>query len=151
MRQLLPVAEMSFSDYFFVDAEPGEEAVELPLVGIIPAGRPIEALEQQETVTVPPHFLSSGQRHFALRVAGTSMLDEGIRDGDIVVIRQQAIAKNGQTVVALIDDAEVTLKKYYFAEGNIELRPANTAFASLFLSPGRVKIQGIVVGLLRKY
>lgn len=124
-------------------------ATPLPLLGRVAAGEPIEALEDPDTVDVPESFLGTGE-HFALRVRGDSMVDDGIHDGDLIIVREQARAENGQTVVALID-GEATVKRFYQRGGTVELRPANARLDPLKLDARRVTLRGVVVGLLRKY
>ena len=127
------------------------EAVQLPLYGRIAAGTPIEALrDQSTTVGIPASLLGSGD-HYALEVAGDSMIDAGIFDGDTVVIQRCDTAENGSIVVALIDDAEVTLKRLRRRGASIALEPANTAYEVRILPPNRVRIQGKMVGLFRRY
>lgn len=124
--------------------------VRLPLLGVVAAGQPIEALENRETIEVPESFLGSGE-HFALRVRGDSMVEDGIHDGDILLVRRQESAENGQTVVALVDGSETTVKRFYRKGARVELRPANPAMKPLVVDGARVTIQGVVVGLIRKY
>jgi len=123
--------------------------VTLPLLGRVAAGRPIEAIAQPETVEVP-EMLLRGQDNFALRVVGDSMVDEGIHDGDIVIVKRQREAQNGQTVVALIGD-DATVKQFHRRGGRIELRPANARMTSIVVEEGDVQVQGIVIGLIRKF
>jgi len=130
-------------------AEPGPSTAILPLLGRVAAGRPIEAIAHPETVEVP-EMLLRGEDNFALRVVGDSMVDEGIRDGDIVIVKRQRDAENGQTVVALIGD-DATIKQYYRRGGRVELRPANARMAPIVVDEGDLQIQGIVVGLIRKF
>lgn len=120
--------------------------VRLPLVGTIAAGEPIEAIEQRETVDVGQLF-STSSGAFALKVRGDSMLDEQIRDGDLVIVEPRETASNGQTVVALLEGGEATLKKFYREQGRCRLQPANPAFEPIYARD--VRIQGIVVGVLR--
>lgn len=129
--------------------EHGGNTVVLPFSGVVAAGAPIEAIEQKETVDVPEEMLGSGE-YFALKVRGDSMVEEGILNGDTIVVRKQSQAQNGQTVVALVE-GEATVKKYYKKGDEIELRPANAAMVSLFVRAGSFAIQGVVVGLLRRY
>ncbi|MBN2030431.1 transcriptional repressor LexA [bacterium] len=129
--------------------EHGGTTTVLPLSGIVAAGSPIEAIEQQETVDVPEEMLGSGE-YFALKVRGNSMMDEGIVDGDTIVVRKQATAENGQTVVALVE-GEATVKKVFRRRDGVELKPANASMSSIFVKNGEFTIQGVVVGLLRKY
>ncbi len=123
--------------------------VRLPLLGRVAAGRPIEAIHDPEEIEVPEPLLR-GEDNFALRVVGDSMVDEGIRDGDIVIVKSQRDAANGQTVVALIGD-DATIKQYFRHDGRIELRPANARLRPIFVAEGDLQIQGIVVGLIRKF
>lgn len=129
--------------------EPG--TIKLPLYGRIAAGLPIEALRDSTTqVEVPLALLGSGE-HFALEVAGESMRDAGIQDGDIVIILRGETAETGQIVVALIDDVEVTLKRVRRKGVLLALEPANPAFETRYLPADRVKVQGRLVALLRRY
>ncbi len=132
-------------------------SVPLPLLGRVAAGRPIEAVLHQETLDIPLSMLRGpAQSHFVLQVKGDSMLDDGILDGDFVVIKKAAHAQNGQTVVALLNN-EATLKKFFKTADHIELRPANPAYAP-FIVPTRTgsdpsldfRIEGICTGLIRK-
>ena len=127
----------------------------LPLVGAIAAGEPIEAVEDREHLDLEQLFAPSGvsPRHcFVLRVRGESMIDEQIRDGDYVVCEQRHQPRHGQTVVALIDNEEATLKKFYRErDGRIRLQPANEAFEPIWVTPDRLQIQGIVIGVVRVY
>jgi repressor LexA len=129
--------------------EPGPTTTVLPLLGRVAAGRPIEAITNPETVEVP-EMLLRGEDNFALRVVGDSMVDEGIRDGDIVIVKRQRDARNGQTVVALIGD-EATIKQYYRRGARVELRPANPRMSPIVVDEGDLQVQGIVVGLIRKF
>ncbi len=124
-------------------------AVPLSLLGRVAAGEPIEALEDPDTVDVPESFLGTGE-HFALRVRGDSMVEDGIHDGDLIIVREQARAENGQTVVALID-GEATVKRFYQRGRTVELRPANALLQPMKLDARKVTVRGVVVGLLRKY
>lgn len=127
------------------------EAVSLPLYGKIAAGMPIEALrEYHETVDVPATLCGAGD-HYALTIEGDSMIEAGILDGDTVIIRRCDTAENGAIVVALVDDAEATLKRLRRQGGMVALEPANRAFETRTYGPGRVAIQGRLVGLLRTY
>jgi len=124
--------------------------VSIPFLGIVAAGTPIEPVEVPEAIEVPESFLNNGS-HFALRVRGDSMIEEGIREGDILIIARQPQAENGQTVVALVR-GEATVKKFYRRPGEvIELRPANSAMEPIRVRPDDVEIVGAVVGLLRHY
>jgi repressor LexA len=123
---------------------------EIPLLGVVAAGFPIEAVLSRETIQVTPDLFAP--RRFALRVRGDSMRDEQIADGDIIIIEPAEEARNGQTVVALIDDHEATVKKIYHEPSQIRLQPANENFAPIYVKPpSRVRVQGVVVGLVRRY
>lgn len=128
------------------------KAVDLPLLGSVAAGLPIEALEANETISVPESLLGRGGSHYALRVRGNSMIDEQIRDGDFVVINERRTADNGETVIALIDNTSATVKKFYRErDGRIRLQPANEAMLPIYVHENDVTIQGVVVGVLRRY
>jgi repressor LexA len=134
-------------------AKPGSEGpvVSLPLYGRIAAGLPIEALsDADQQVEVPVALLGNGE-HYALEVAGDSMEDAGILDGDTVIIRRGDTAENGAIIVALVDEAEVTLKRLRRRGNSVALEPANARYETRIFGPDRVKVQGRLVGLLRKY
>ncbi len=124
--------------------------MELPLLGAIAAGTPIEALENAETIQVPPDFTGRGS-HYVLRVKGESMIDEHIADGDFVIVREADHADNGDVVVALVDGESATLKRYYREGGRIRLQPANPAMDPIYVDEERLRIRGVVVGVMRKY
>jgi repressor LexA len=127
-------------------------AVELPLYGRIAAGTPIEALrDQTTTVGVPVNMLSRGSEHYALEVAGDSMIDAGILDGDTVIIQRCDTADNGTVVVALVDNEEVTLKRLRRRGNSIALEPANKAYETRIFKPDSVKVQGRLVALMRRF
>lgn len=127
-------------------------AVELPLLGSVAAGVPIEALEVHESVFVPESFVRRAGRHYVLRVRGNSMVDEQIRDGDFVVINERQAADNGETVIALIDNSAATVKRFYRErDGRIRLQPANETMQPMYVHENDVTIQGVVVGVLRRY
>jgi repressor LexA len=126
-------------------------AVSLPLYGRIAAGLPIEALRGAgDQIEVPVALLGSGE-HYALEVAGDSMVDAGILDGDTVIIRRGEVAENGQIVVALVDDNEVTLKRLRRRGNSIALEPANTSYETRIFPADRVRVQGRLIALLRSY
>jgi len=128
-----------------------EPLVKIPLLGTIAAGEPIEAVQEKETIAIPKSKIPLLSEVYALRVVGNSMIDENINDGDIVLVKQQETAENGQKVVALIDNHEVTLKKYYRERGHIRLQPANKSMEPLIFRYGRdVSIQGIVLDVIRE-
>ncbi len=129
-------------------AFPDESRASLPLVGHIAAGAPIEAVENREAIDLDELF-EARQGAFVLRVRGDSMIDEHIRDGDLVVCDQRNTARNGETVVALLDDGEATLKKFYKENNRIRLQPANPAYEPIFVD--NVHIQGVVIGVIRTY
>ena len=127
-------------------------AMEVPVMGRIAAGTPIEAIEHiSHHVTVPGSMLSGRAQHYALEVRGDSMIEAGINDGDIVVIREQTTADNGDIVVALVDDAEATLKRFRRKGNMIALEAANPAYETRILPDNQVKVQGRLVGLIRSY
>ena len=125
------------------------QGVRIPLFGRVAAGKPIEPIEAPDEVEVPEWLLSGGET-FALTVEGESMLDDGIRQGDMLVVRKQKSAENGQTVVALVD-GEATVKRFFLKNNMVTLKPANREFIPLVISADRVTIVGVVVGLYRKY
>lgn len=127
-------------------------AMELPVMGRIAAGVPIEAISEiSHHVTVPGHMLSGAGTHYALEVKGDSMIEAGINDGDVVVIREQATAENGDIVVALVEDHEATLKRFRRRGGMIALEAANPAYETRVFPDHLVKVQGRLVGLIRSY
>jgi repressor LexA len=121
----------------------------IPLLGTIAAGRPIEPVETPEEIEVPASMLGTGER-YALRVQGDSMIEDGIQDGDVVVVRRAERADAGETVVAIVD-GEATLKRFHPARGQVELRPANAALEPIRVRADRVEIRGVLVGLFRRY
>lgn len=125
-------------------------AAELPLLGLVAAGKPIEAVTTPETITVPEDML--GKRPtYVLQVKGDSMIEEQIRDGDFVIVESSDTPQNGETVVALLYNGEATLKKYFRENGRIRLQPANSAMSPLFVNEDEIRIQGIVIGIIRKF
>jgi repressor LexA len=129
----------------------GGRPVAVPVMGRIAAGTPAEAIENQtHVINVPADMLSTGE-HFALEVRGDSMIDAGILDGDVALIKKADGAETGDIVVALIDDEEATLKRFRRRGASIALEPANTAYEVRILPPNRVRIQGKMVGLFRRY
>ena len=123
--------------------------IKIPLLGTIAAGQPIEAIRDKEMIAVPKSKIPSSAEVYALRVVGSSMIDENINDGDVILVRQQETAENGQKVVALIDNHEVTLKKFYKERGQIRLQPANKTMEPLIFKNGRdVSIQGVVLDVI---
>jgi repressor LexA len=122
---------------------------EFPLLGRVAAGEPIEAVEDVDVIEVPPIMVGSGD-HFVLEVKGDSMKDDGILDGDFVVVRKQPTAENGETVVALVNN-EATIKKYYKMKRQVELRPAHEGMEAIVVRKGDLRIQGKVVGMIRHF
>ena len=129
-----------------------EDEKDLPFLGRIAAGNPIEAITGSfEQISVPNYLINNKDEHFTLEVTGDSMIDAGIYDGDIVVIRKTEVANSGDIVVALIDQSEVTLKRFRSFKNSIALEPANKNYKIRIFGAGRVKIQGKLVGLIRKF
>jgi len=127
-------------------------AKELPVMGRIAAGVPIEAISQvSHNVAIPGHMLRNGGDHYALEVKGDSMIEEGINDGDIVVIKETKTAVNGDIVVALVKDSEATLKRFFYRGDAIALEAANPAYETRILPSDQVKVQGRLIGLIRSY
>ena len=127
------------------------ESVQLPLYGRIAAGTPIEALrDHSNAIGIPADMIGKGE-HYALKIEGDSMIDAGIHDGDTVIIRRSDTADNGSIVVALVEDTEVTLKRLRRKGASIALEPANTEYETRIFGPDQVKVQGSLVGLIRKY
>jgi repressor LexA len=127
---------------------PNERPTRLPLAGTIAAGKPIEAIEQAETLDLEELF-ASPHESFVLKVKGDSMIDEQIRDGDYVVVQKRETARNGELVVALLDNGEATLKRFYRDRDGVRLEAANPAYKPIIAK--NVRIQGVVVGVLRRY
>ena len=134
-----------------VEASASAEKYEIPLLGVVAAGTPIEAVLNYETVCIPRDMMRDG-RMFALRVRGDSMIDEQIRDRDFIILQSQQTAENGQTVVALIDGSDATVKRFFGNRHQVQLEPANPNYEPIVVRPPqRVQIQGVVVGVIRKY
>ena len=123
--------------------------LEFPLLGTVAAGKPIEAVEEVDAIEVPLSMIGQGD-HFVLQVKGDSMKEDGILDGDFIVVRRQPMAENGETVVALINN-EATVKKYYRRKNCVELRPAHTGMEPIIVTEGDLRIEGRVVGVMRHY
>lgn len=128
-----------------------QQMVKIPLMGTIAAGQPIEAIQVKETIAIPKTKVMKGGNFYALRVAGNSMIDENINDGDVVLVKEQQSAENGQKVVALIDNYEATLKTFYKEKNQIRLQPANKEYEPIIIKKGEqeVVIQGLVVDVIR--
>jgi repressor LexA len=127
------------------------KALDLPLVGTIAAGAPLEAVPTTETLTVPADMVSGRGRTFVLKIQGESMIGEQIREGDYVIIEERQLARDGETVVALIDGSDATLKRFYREGSTVRLQPSHPTMAPIVLPADRVQVQGVVVGLIRKY
>ena len=123
--------------------------VEIPLLGTITAGSPIERIEHDEKIKVPANMVRKDT--YALKVSGHSMIDDNIQDGDIVIIEKKLSAENGQSVVALINDEQVTLKKFYIEADGIRLQPANPEMEPILLKNEEVQVLGVVTGVIRKF
>jgi repressor LexA len=133
-----------------VPSQPTPEARDVPLVGLISAGQPIEAVRANELVAVPEDLI--GRRDvFVLKVKGESMVDEQVREGDYVIVENRSEARNGEMVVALLEGENATLKKYYREKEEIRLQPAHPTMKPIYVKEDDLKIQGVVIGLLRKY
>jgi repressor LexA len=129
---------------------PANDVIEIPLHGRIAAGAPIEAMESSTMLPIPAALLGPGE-HYALEVSGDSMVDAGILDGDIALIRRSDVARDGEIVVALVRGEEATLKYLRREKGMVRLDPANAAYDAQFYAPGEVQVQGKLAGLLRRY
>ena len=138
-------------DIVFLDDEASEDAAQVPLLGMIAAGAPIEAVLEGESVDVPSDLLRGKGRFYALRVSGNSMMDDHVLDGDLIVVRAGDNAENGQTVVALVEDEGATLKRYYREGAQIRLQPANEVMEPIYVNEEQLRVQGVLVGLVRGY
>jgi repressor LexA len=133
-----------------------KEVFSLPLLGKVAAGQPLEAFSHDEFVDVPPSMVRNPSKTFALKVSGSSMIDDGIHDGDVILVQKQASVTNGEIVVASIEN-ESTVKRYFLRphpqqqEKMVELRPANSTMKSMWYPPDQVDIQGVLVGLIRTF
>ena len=126
--------------------------MELPLLGSVAAGVPIEMQAQGETVTVPESFLRKAGSHYVLRVRGQSMIDAHINDGDMVVVNERQSADNGEMVIAMMHGSSATVKKFYRErDGRIRLQPANETMEPMYVHENDISIQGVVVGVLRRF
>ena len=141
--------EPNFARSITLAPELMEDARHVPLMGRIAAGRPIEAVEDPEVLDFEALFKGRRGETFVLQVRGDSMIDEQIRDGDYVIVEKRETARNGETVVALLPDGDATLKKFYKEKGRIRLQPANPTMQPIYVD--KVQIQGVVIGVLRKY
>jgi len=129
----------------------GTSEREIPFYGYIAASEPIEALPGNEWVTVPGHLLSPHGDHYALRVRGESMIEEGVRDGDYIVVLRRDLAEPGEMVVALVGGDKATLKRIYPEGAKVRLQPSNPAMQPIRVPARDVRVQGVVVGLMRKF
>ena len=123
--------------------------VEVPLLGTVTAGQPIERVENDERIKVPANMVRKDT--YALKVSGTSMIDDNIQDGDIIIIEKKQSAENGQSVVALINNEQVTLKKFYIEADGIRLQPANPDMEAILLKNEEVQVLGVVTGVIRQF
>jgi len=125
---------------------------EVPLLGTVAAGEPIEAVQENESITLPEEMLPAAGPNYVLRVRGDSMIDEQIRDGDYVIVHSRNSARNGEMVIALLQGTHATVKKFYREKsGWVRLQPANATVDPIFVHEDDVTIQGVVVGVIRKY
>jgi repressor LexA len=125
-----------------------ETGVEIPLLGYVTAGQPVDIPEERETVRVPRHMVRKNS--YALRVRGHSMIDDHIQDGDIIIVEQRETAENGESVVAMINGEQVTLKRFFVEADGIRLQPANPAMEPIYLRHEELQILGIVAGVIRQ-
>jgi len=145
----------SYNESRAIEILPSEatpRAIELPLLGSVAAGVPIEAMEMNESLSVPESFVRRGGNHYVLRVRGNSMIDEQIRDGDFVVVNERRSADNGEMVIAMLAGNAATVKKMYRErDGRIRLQPANETMQPIYVHENDITIQGVVVGVLRRF
>lgn len=126
-------------------------AITLPLMGLITAGEPIEAIEEKETIAVPAKLVVDGMNSYVLKVKGRSMIEDGILDGDFVVVERNPSPRNGEVVVALLDNMYATLKRFYRDGARIRLQPANRALKPIFVQPNDLVVQGVVRAVIRQF
>jgi repressor LexA len=145
----------SFNESRAIEILPSEvfpRAIELPIKGTVAAGLPIEAFESSDTIAVPDTFVRRAGDHYVLRVRGDSMIEEQISDGDYVVVHDRPSADNGEMVIAMLEDAGATVKRYFRErDGRIRLQPANAAMQPIYVNDNQIRVQGIVVGVMRRY
>ena len=145
----------SYNESRAIEILPSEafpRAVDLPLLGTVAAGMPIEAMTTGETMSVPDDFVRRAGSHYVLKVRGSSMIDEQIRDGDFVVVNERQRADNGEMVIAMLNGSSATVKKFSRErDGRIRLQPANELMPPIYVHENDITIQGIVVGVLRRY
>jgi repressor LexA len=143
-RSLIPVED--------VEAFVNEPGVGLPILGLIAAGSPIETISGHKETLEVPAFMVGSKNSYVLQVKGQSMIEDGIHDGDYVVVQEKEVPSNGDTVVALVNNGEATLKRYYKEKDHIRLQPANSTMEPIIVKPSTpIKIQGVLIGLIRKY
>ena len=145
----------SYNESRAIEILPSEvfpRAIELPLHGMVAAGAPIEAISTGESLSVPEDFARRAGAHYVLRVRGNSMIDEQIRDGDFVIVNERKTADNGEMVIALLNRSAATVKRFYRErDGRIRLQPANETMTPMYVHEDDVLIQGVVVGVIRRY
>ncbi|MCX5764142.1 MAG: transcriptional repressor LexA [Gemmatimonadetes bacterium] len=145
----------NFNESRAIEILPSEvlpRSVTLPLKGLVAAGMPIEMTTHGETVAVPEDFIRRGSNHYVLKVRGDSMIEDHIQDGDFVVVQERQGADNGEMVIAMLDDSSATVKRYYRErDGRIRLQPSNDTMAPIYLHENQMRVQGIVVGVMRRY
>lgn len=135
-----------------VDSDIRIAAVELRLLGSVAAGLPIEAIEERESISVPEDMITgSVAQHYVLKVRGSSMIDEQIRDGDYVIVQSRDTAHDGEMVIALVDGENATMKKFFRENDQVRLQPANPDLDPMYFDPDRITIQGVVIGVIRRY
>ena len=143
-RSLVPVDE--------VESSINQPGIGLPILGMIAAGSPIETISGHKETLEVPAFMVGSKNSYVLQVKGQSMIEDGIHDGDYVVVQEKEVPSNGDTVVALINNGEATLKRYYKESNRIRLQPANASMEPIYVEAGTpIKIQGVLIGLIRKY
>jgi repressor LexA len=142
--------ERSVVDWDWMQCVLDPQSVDVPVMGTVAAGQPIEAIPWHQTVAIPKDLVGRFET-YALRVEGDSMKDENIQDGDFIIIEAKQTAENGETVVAIINNEEVTLKKFYVEPDHIRLQPANKNMAPILLYNHQVKVLGVVCAVIRKY
>ena len=146
-----PRSPMEIRSIEIVDSGESARAVRLPLHGTIAAGSPLDAVANDDRIDVPAALVKDTETSYVLEVRGDLMIEEQIRDGDFVVVERNSRADNGDTVVALIDGAEATLKRFYREGDRVRLQPANASLQPYIVDAKRVEVQGVVVGLIRRY
>jgi repressor LexA len=151
-KKLIRRKKSSSRSIELIPVESDRQGSEVPLLGFVAAGKPIEAIAMNEVISVPPDMVPHKGKTYVLQVRGDSMIEEQIRDGDYVIVEDRKTAENGEMIIALIDEQETTLKKFYRERnGMIRLQPANPEMKPFVVAADRMKIQGIVIGILRKY